>query len=173
MPVRAVAPELPPPARENGAGPASVPEPPLIAEKLLLGVDVLVVDDEVDARELVAAVLARCGAQVRTASSVEDALRQLTERRPDVLLSDIGLPNEDGFALIRRVREIDPQIPAGALTAYATSEDHRRALAAGFHAHVSKPVEPAALALLVASLCGRGGDSPRPTDKLEHRAVAG
>jgi hypothetical protein len=173
MPVRAVSPEPPPPEPENGAEPLSVPEPPLIAEKLLLGVDVLVVDDEADARDLVAAVLARCGAEVRTASSVDDAVRQLTERRPHVLLSDIGLPIEDGYALIRRVREIDSGVPALALTAHATPEDHRRALAAGFHAHVSKPVEPAALALLVASLCGRGGESPRPTDKLEHRAVAG
>ena len=113
------------------------------------------VDDEPDARELVAAVLVRSGAQVRTASTVEDAIRQLIERRPDVLLSDIGLPNEDGYALIRRVREIDGEVPAGALTAYAGPEDRRRALEAGFHAHIAKPVDP-------ADSGAAGGDPLRP-----------
>ncbi|HTO96875.1 MAG TPA: response regulator [Myxococcales bacterium] len=175
MPVRAVAPEAPKPDRTNGSDPVSLPEPPLIAEKLLLGVDVLVVDDEPDARELVAAVLARCGAEVRTAASVEEAVGRIVERRPQVLISDIGLPIEDGYALIRRVREIDPLLKACALTAYATPEDHRRALAAGFQAHVVKPVDPSELALLVASLSGRGGDGApsSSTDKLEHRAAAG
>jgi PAS domain S-box-containing protein len=173
MPVRAVAPEAPPWAPQaNGGAQVALPEPPAIAEKLLAGVDVLVVDDEADARDLVAAVLGRCGADVRTACSVDDAMRQLIERRPHVLLSDIGLPNEDGYALIRRVREIDPHVPAGALTAYASPEDQRRALAAGFHAHVAKPVEPAELALVVASLSGRTGRS-LPPDPLEQQVAAG
>lgn len=90
-----------------------------------------------------------------------------------MLLSDLGLPNEDGYALIRRVREIDKEIPAGALTAYASTEDHRRALAAGFHAHVSKPVEPSDLVLLVASLAGRIVQPRRPPDPLEPQAAAG
>jgi CheY-like chemotaxis protein len=173
MPVRAVAPEAPPPPPPNGGEQLALPEVPAIAEKLLLGVEVLVVDDEPDARELVAAVLARCGAQVRTASTVDDAVRQLVERRPHVLLSDIGLPKEDGFALIRRVREIDPDVPAGALTAYAGPEDRRRALDAGFDAHIAKPVEPADLALLVATLCGRGIEPHNPADPLEQHAAAG
>jgi PAS domain S-box-containing protein len=173
MPVRAVAPEAPPTPPQNGGEPVAVPDPPAIAEKLLVGIEVLVVDDEPDARELVAAVLARCGAQVRTASTVEDAVRQLLERRPHVLLSDIGLPNEDGYALIRRVREIDPDVPAGALTAYAGPEDRRRVLDAGFHAHIVKPVEPGDLALLVATLSGRGIEPQKPPDPLEQHSAAG
>jgi PAS domain S-box-containing protein len=155
MPVRAVIP-VPEPLAAGGSEPLPSPaKPPIVAETLLAGLDVLVVDDEADARDLVTAVLVRCGAQVRTASSVEGAILRLRERRPDVLLSDIGLPSEDGYALIRRVREIDPEVPAAALTAYASPDDHRRALAAGFHAHVAKPAEPSDLALLVASLAGR------------------
>jgi PAS domain S-box-containing protein len=172
MPIRAVVPETPPPPVENGAEPVEIAEPAPVAADLLLGVEVLIVDDEADARELVAAVLARCGAEVRTAGTVEDAVRQLVERRPHVLLSDIGLPTEDGYALIRRVREIDPAVPAAALTAYASPEDHRRALSAGFRAHIAKPVDPAELALVVASLCGR--IAPHlPPDPLEQRAAAG
>ncbi len=172
MPVRAVAPE-PPPQEDDPARARDASAPPLAAERILAGVAVLVVDDEPDARDLVAAVLTRCGSEVRTASCVDDAIRQLRERRPDVLISDLGLPNEDGYALIRRVREIDADVPAGALTAYASAEDHRRALAAGFHAHVSKPVEPSDLVLLVASLAGRIVQPRRPTEGAEPHAVAG
>jgi CheY-like chemotaxis protein len=171
MPVRAVAPEAPPPAPDGEARAEPHAQAPIV-EQILAGVDVLVVDDEPDARDLVAAVLARCGAAVRTASTVEDAVAQLRERRPHVLLSDLGLPNEDGYALIRRVREIDGEVPAGALTAYASAEDHRRALAAGFHAHVSKPAEPSDLVLLVASLAGRIVQ-PRAPDRLENHAATG
>ena len=172
MPVRAVAPE-PVPEEHDGGPAAERPGPPNAPERILGGLDVLVVDDESDARDLVTAVLARCGAEVRSASTVDDAVRQVRERRPHVLLSDLGLPNEDGYALIRRVREIDKEIPAGALTAYASTEDHRRALAAGFHAHVSKPVEPSDLVLLVASLAGRIVQPRRPPDPLEPQAAAG
>src|SRR5439155_884596 len=114
-----------------------------------------VVDDEIDARDLVAAVLGKCGANVRVASTVDEAIARIRERRPDVLLSDIGFPGDDGYELIRRVHEIDPAIPAAALTAYATPQDVRRAIEAGFQAHVAKPVEPSDLGLLVASLSGR------------------
>ena len=173
MPVRAVAPapESAPSDAVEAAPTALEPEP--IAEKLLVGVDVLVVDDEPDARDLLTAVLARCGAQVRTASTVDDAIARLRERRPDVLLSDIGLPSEDGYALIRRVREIDPAVPAAALTAYASADDQRRALAEGFHAHVPKPVEPARLALLVASLSGRIAATLFPPGPPGRQAAAG
>ena len=172
MPVRAVAPEALPPPRSDARPVEERPDPPA-AERILSGVDVLVVDDEPDARDLVAAVLSRCGAQVRTASTVDDAIRQLKERRPQVLLSDLGLPNEDGYALIRRVREIDGEVPAAALTAYASVDDHKSALAAGFQAHVSKPVEPSDLVLLVASLAGRIVQPRRPADRLENHAAAG
>ena len=173
MPVRAVAPAPEPsPSDAVDAAPAAL-EPEPVPEKLLEGVDVLVVDDEPDARDLVTAVLAKCGAQVRTASTVDDAIARLRERRPDVLLSDIGLPSEDGYALIRRVREIDPAVPAAALTAYASPDDQRRALAEGFHAHVSKPVEPAHLALLVASLSGRIAASLSPPGPPGRQAAAG
>jgi PAS domain S-box-containing protein len=173
MPLRAVAPDAPPPQKEGAqAVAARAPEAP--AQDLLGGLDVLVVDDEADARDLVAAVLATSGASVRTAASVEEAIAMLRQQRPDVLLSDIGLPTEDGFALIRRVREIDRDLPAAALTAYAGPDDRRRALVAGFQAHVSKPVEPSELALLVASLAGR---APAPEgaegDEVRQRAAPG
>jgi CheY-like chemotaxis protein len=142
-------------------------------EVRLDGVDVLVVDDEPDARELVSAVLTRCGAKVRQAASFDDAIARLREQRPDVLLSDIGLPQQDGYALMRRVRQMTPAegglVPAAALTAYAGEEAHRRALAAGFQAHVAKPIEPADLTLLVASLSGRAHSETART-QLEARA---
>jgi len=116
------------------------------------GVDVLVVDDEADARDLVSAVLVRLGARVRLASSVAEAVAHVQEKRPDVLISDIGLPREDGYALIKQLREIDRSVPVAALTAYAGPDDHQRALEAGFQAHVTKPIDPADLARLVESL---------------------
>ena len=155
IPVRAVAP-LDPVERkngDNGASPAGQQRD--VASNFLEGLDVLVVDDEPDARDLVTAVLVKCGARVRTASTAENALERVRERRPDVLISDIGLPSEDGFSLIRRVREIEPEVRAAALTAYASPDDQQRVLSGGFDAHVSKPVEPADLALLVASLARR------------------
>ena len=106
------------------------------------------------------------GARVRTASSVDEAVERLRERRPDVLLSDIGLPSQDGYELIRRVRALDESLPAAALTAFASPDDHRRALEAGFHAHVTKPIEPADLAMLVASLARHDSRPP-------HAAAAG
>ncbi len=165
MPLRAVVPAPAPPSQGNGHPEAPAGEPSAAPPTVLSGLDVLVVEDEPDARELVSAVLANYGAQVRSVSSVDEALAQFRDRPPDVLLSDIGLPNADGYALIRRVRELDQasrgKIPAAALTAYASPDDHRRALEAGFDAHVSKPIEPADLALLVASLAGRAPEQPR------------
>jgi hypothetical protein len=177
MPMRAVAPPPEPAGNHNaGFGNSAAPraeEPRPIPSDFLEGLSVLVVDDELDARELVTAVLVKCGAGVRTASSVDDALERLREQRPDVLISDIGLPSEDGFSLIRRVREIAPDVPAAALTAYASPEDQRRVLSAGFNAHVTKPVEPADLALLVASLAGRVAPVARvPERGGEQHAVA-
>ena len=125
------------------------------------GVKVLVLDDEADARALVKRLLEDRGAVVRTAGTVEDTLRLLGEEKPDVLVSDIGMPGEDGYSLIRQVRALGAarggDVPAVALTAYARAEDRMKAILAGFQMHVSKPVEPAELLTMVASLAGRTG----------------
>jgi PAS domain S-box-containing protein len=122
------------------------------------GVSVLVVDDETDARELVAAVLTEAGAEVVAASSVAEAIAAVALCRPDVLVSDIGMPGEDGYSLMRRLRAMDgagSPIPAAALTAYASVQDRSRALLAGYTAHLPKPIEPAELTAVVATLAGR------------------
>jgi PAS domain S-box-containing protein len=137
----------------------------LRAAPILKGVWALVVDDEADARELVATLLQQYGAKVTSVASAEEALAVLTSeektRLPDVLVSDISMPEVDGYALIGRVREMAPdkggRIPAVALTAYGRAIDRIRALSAGFNMHIPKPVEPAELATVVASLTGRAG----------------
>ncbi len=120
---------------------------------------VLVVDDDDDTRVLLDTVLGRYGAEVTAASSAGEALEAMRESSFDVLISDIEMPDEDGYTLIRKVRARPAsrggQIPAAALTAYARSEDRMRALVAGFQIHVPKPVEPAELVTVVASLAGR------------------
>jgi PAS domain S-box-containing protein len=125
----------------------------------LTGIKVLVVDDQTDARELLARVLAECNAQVLTAGNAEEALALIESERPDVLVSDIGMPDVDGYELLRRVRALDAsrggKTPAIALTAFARSEDRTRALRAGFLVHVAKPVEPTELIATVASVAGR------------------
>ncbi len=122
----------------------------------LAGVRVLVVDDEADARELVALVLGEFGAEVQVASSAGEAYRELRRWRPDVLVADIGMPVEDGYSLLRRVRALAPDqggaIPAAALTAYAQTADRALAQAAGFQEHVAKPVQAHELARLVSRL---------------------
>lgn len=127
---------------------------------LLAGVIVLVVDDEPDARQLIKRVLELSQAKVQTASSVGEALELIALRRPDVLLSDIGMPVRDGHDLIRelRLRHDAKGIPAIALTAFASVEDRQRALSAGFQVHVAKPINPQELTLAVASLVGRAGN---------------
>ncbi|HYO99372.1 MAG TPA: ATP-binding protein, partial [Pyrinomonadaceae bacterium] len=128
----------------------------------LEGLKVLVVDDEVDARELFRAGLSRCGAEVSTAGSAREALAAIEERQPDLLISDIGMPGEDGYELIRKVRALPAgrggKIPAIALTAYARTEDRLRALRAGYQMHISKPVELAELVAVMASLIQRRSD---------------
>ena len=120
---------------------------------------VLVVDDEPDAATLVKRLLEECGARVVTALDADEALRQFAAEKPDLVLSDIGMPGKDGYDMIRAVRELergkDRQTPAVALTAFARSEDRMRALQAGYQMHVSKPVEPAELITVVASLAGK------------------
>ncbi|HKP63413.1 MAG TPA: PAS domain S-box protein [Polyangiales bacterium] len=120
------------------------------------GLRVLVVDDEEDARRLVAMILEDCGCLVTTAGSVSEALRHFSERAPDVLLSDIGMPGENGYDLIRKVRALPHPagggVPAAALTAYARPEDRRNMLNAGYSIHLPKPVEAAELVAVVATL---------------------
>jgi len=124
----------------------------------LAGLRLLIVDDEADAREVMRFMLERGGAQVRIADSAAQALDAIREERPDLLISDIGMPLEDGYVLVRRLRAMEEglgqRLPAIALTAYASEEDTRRALTAGFDAHLSKPVDPARLIDIAAGLAG-------------------
>jgi PAS domain S-box-containing protein len=155
-------------------------QPPSLAEEQqrqqtaalpqLIGLRVLVVEDEDDARDLVRLVLEDCGSIVTTASNVTEAFASIEREPPDVLVSDIGLPGgESGYDLIRRVRALPPErggnIPAAAMTAYARGEDRLRALAAGFIVHVAKPIEPTELVTVVAALAAhmtRRPTTPRP-----------
>ena len=125
----------------------------------LEGLKVLVVDDEPDTRNLLKAILEQCGAEVSTAESAREALELLPEVKPDVLVSDIGMPNEDGYELIQKVRALPTEkggrIPAVALTAYARAEDRLRVLRSGYQMHVSKPVEVPELVTIIANLVGR------------------
>lgn len=125
----------------------------------LQGLKVLVVDDEADTRELIREVLKECGSEVITSHSVADALMALEQYKPDVLISDLGMPDEDGYALISKIRALPKErggeIPAAALTAYARAEDRMRVLRSGFQFHLPKPVDSAELVTVVASLAGR------------------
>ena len=125
------------------------------------GVTVLYVDDEPDARELARRVLSDHGARVVTSESAAGARASLAEYRPDVIVADIGMPEEDGYSLIRAIRALPPDrggsTPAAAVTALARPEDRRRALLAGFQTHVAKPVDIVELVAVVASLAGRTG----------------
>ncbi|MBW4496028.1 MAG: response regulator [Oscillatoria princeps RMCB-10] len=155
------------PLAEWGAGrPASgvgekQPAPPPMPPSPLAGLRVLVVEDDADTSELIATVLEGHDAKVTAVSSVREALAEIERSRPDVLVSDIGMPGEDGYSLIRKLRAMEAKqgwrIPAAALTAYAKAEDRTRALSAGFQMHITKPVEPAQLAAAVATLAERRG----------------
>jgi two-component system CheB/CheR fusion protein len=128
------------------------------APRRLRDLRVLVVDDELDARELLSSILTDYGAEVKSCASAAEALQTLDEWQPDVLVSDIGMPREDGYTFMRKVRARDPErggrIPAVAVTAYARGRDERMALAAGYQMHIPKPVESDLLAASVASLAG-------------------
>jgi CheY-like chemotaxis protein len=125
----------------------------------LEGITVLVVDDDSDARGVIARILRDGRASVTTAASAAEALEILRETKPALLISDIGMPGEDGYDLIRKVRALPAEscgrVPAVALTAFARSEDRQRALLAGYQLHVAKPVEPSELLTVCASLVGR------------------
>jgi len=133
--------------------PAELRRPPALA-----GLSILVVDDEEDARDLLRIVLESCEVRVHDASSVNEALATIQRERVDLIVSDIGMPEEDGYSLIRKVRGLPNQekagIPAIALTAFARNEDRTRALLEGFNVHMAKPVEPAELLVALADLCG-------------------
>jgi signal transduction histidine kinase/ActR/RegA family two-component response regulator len=147
------------PRRPPGGGGAA----PGFKRPDLSGITVLVVEDQDDARDLITRVLTECDAEVLAASTADEALRAVERDRPDVIVSDIAMPDVDGYELLRRVRALGPahggRIPAIALTAFARSEDRTRALRAGFLVHVAKPVEPSELVATVASIVGRTGAS--------------
>lgn len=119
----------------------------------------IVVDDDRDGLELVATMLIQSGAEVRTAVSAAEGLEAIRTWRPDVLISDIEMPGEDGYTFIRRVRAFESatlaRTPAVALTAYGRVTDRLRTLSAGYNMHVPKPVDPAEIAIVVAHLAGR------------------
>ena len=143
-----------PPVQRSSIDPASfVPLPSL------MGLRVLVVDDEADARDFLTTALEQCSAEVIVAASAAEAISALLHTQPNILISDIGMPEEDGFSLIRRVRALSPTqggtVPAIATTAYARPEDRERAIAAGFQSHLSKPIEPAKLASTIVNLSKR------------------
>jgi PAS domain S-box-containing protein len=142
----------------RGAGAAVAPHTSDLTLRDLSGVSVLVVDDDRDARELIARILADCQARVALAANAREALELFLAEPPDLLISDLGMPDMDGFELLSRVRALDRErggcVPAIALTAFARSEDRLRALEAGFSTHISKPVEPGALIAAVAGIVG-------------------
>jgi signal transduction histidine kinase len=144
---------------ERVTGTTKRPAPERNPSVELAGVRILVVDDETDAREMMNTALSGYGAAVQTVSTARAALKVIPLYEPRILISDIGMPEEDGYVLIRRVRALPPphgKVPAIALTAYARPEDRMRALAAGYDEHVAKPADPEALAALVASMLRRG-----------------
>jgi CheY-like chemotaxis protein len=133
---------------ESGAQPRAAPRP-------LEGVRILVVDDDVDARELLQFILRHAGALVETAASVREALEIVDEGAPRVVVSDISMPGQDGYDLIRllRARELSPgDLPALAITAHARTEHRQRALAAGFQEYLTKPIDPDKLVRAVRDL---------------------
>jgi CheY-like chemotaxis protein len=143
---------------ERGTGNIRRLTPDLNNAVKLAGMKILVVDDETDAREMLNAALSGYGAAVQTVSTARAALKVLPLYEPRVLISDIGMPEEDGYVLIKQVRGLPAphgKVPAIALTAYARPEDRMRALAAGYDEHVAKPAEPFALATLIAGLTSR------------------
>jgi len=144
-----------PTSREDEPSPLPPPGP----LPSLRGVYLLVVDDEDDNREMIAAALEQAGAEVTAVASAAEAMSAIAARRPDVIVSDIGMPGEDGYALVRRVRampsEAGGRVPAIALTAHARATDRTDALRAGFQEHLSKPIDPAELVVAVARFAGR------------------
>jgi PAS domain S-box-containing protein len=134
----------------------------------LQGLHILIVEDDRDSLDLLVTVLQQCGAHVVTAGSASEGLKVISKEKPDIVISDIEMPNEDGYAFMRTLRALPAnqggQIPSVALTAHAKAEDRMRALAAGFHIHVPKPVEPAELLVAIKSLRERNLIEPHLTE---------
>jgi len=156
LPVSAM-PALPAAAPAESRPPA--PDPERFKPVSLRDLRILVVDDDAEGLELAALILINAGAEVRTSRSAPAAMAVIEDWTPDVLVTDLAMPDEDGFSLLRRVRRLTTlrgrRLPALALTAYGRAEDRIRVLAAGFSLHLAKPVNPAELVLCVASLVGR------------------
>jgi CheY-like chemotaxis protein/two-component sensor histidine kinase len=152
------------PEKEGHPPEATPRENPPMPEVSLTGIQVLVVDDEIDARDLVKRLLETAGATVSTAGSASEAMEHILAGRPDVLVCDIGMQEEDGYSLIRRLRTIEKKeegvLPAVALSAYARSEDRTKAIRSGFQIHLAKPVEPTELLAVISSLAGRAAINP-------------
>lgn len=129
------------------------------------GLRILIVDDDADGRTLTSLVLTQAGASTRAVASVREALQSIEAERPDALVSDVDLSGEDGYALIRQIRQQEAEhggfLPAVALTGYARAEDRDRALAAGFQVHAPKPVEPATLTAAIAAMTGHPSQDGR------------
>jgi PAS domain S-box-containing protein len=159
------------PEREDHPPETTPRENPPMPEVSLADIQVLVVDDEVDARDLVKKLLEMAGATVSMAGSASEAMEHILARRPDVLVCDIGMQEEDGYSLIRRLRAIEKKeegvLPAVALSAYARSEDRTKAIRSGFQIHLAKPVEPAELLAVISSLAGRATAKRESTVKTE------
>jgi len=134
----------------------------------LAGLRALIVDDDLEVRTLLILTLQNYGAKAQAVASGKEALEMLARQTPDehfdVLLCDIGMPDEDGYTVMRKVRELPPgkggNLPSIALTAYGRAEDRVRALAAGFQMHIAKPVEPDELAVVILSLINRFNANP-------------
>jgi len=133
---------------DEASGPGSMPS--------LNGVDVLIVDDDADGRDIAATILERCGAETRVAGSASEAMEIISRDPPDVLLTDLEMPGEDGYSLLRQVRDLPTErsarMPVAAFTAYASGQDRLKVLDAGFQLHLAKPAQPVELALTVARL---------------------
>jgi signal transduction histidine kinase/ActR/RegA family two-component response regulator len=140
--------------------PVTVPHTPEITDTYSLdGLKVLLVDDEPEARQIISTVITRTGAEVKSCNSAHEALAKLSEWKPDVILSDIAMPGQDGYSFIRQVRSLPRDkggdTPAAALTAYARDIDRRQALAAGYQMHIAKPIGASQLVTMIARLAGR------------------
>ncbi|MFW9260047.1 chemotaxis protein CheB [Nostoc sp. CALU 546] len=167
LPLRLMPPEITPPTYLEPSILSETPDtldgknPPLTLE----GLCILSVDDQEDSRDLLKWMLEEFGAEVVVVTSAKEAIAALTESpgKYDVLLADIGMPDEDGYSLIRQVRALETeaggQIPAAAITAYATEQERQRAIDAGFQMHLAKPIELTELVLMIANLTGRGTDN--------------
>lgn len=149
---------VPPHTERTVTSPSRAPGDDCAPPMTLSGVRVLVVEDDADSRLLLDKILRDCGASVTTASSAADAFDAFSRDKPDILVSDIGMPDEDGYSLLKRLRATEngnARVPAIALTALARAEDRRRALLAGYQVHLAKPVGPTELRSAIANLIGK------------------